>query len=115
MEKLLAILTTLALETFWDRESDLEQHLANTKEITTNSKLFAYGDVALHYGDLFNYVFKGEVSEALHSFSLKLVEARNSDPEAGAITVYTWENPETTIYVSDLMEVLAVWAMNQPS
>lgn len=115
MEKFLSILITLALETFWDRDTDLETHLLGTNEVSKNSKLFTYGDVSLHYGDLFNFVFRDEVSQAMADFARELIKARGANAESAGFVVYTYEDPTTTIYVSDLMEVLGTWEMNQPS
>lgn len=106
MDKLLAIVETLALESFWDRESDIERHLMQTKEISSDAKIVLHGNMAITYADIYKYVFRGIVTEQLRDFVEYMVELRQGNPEAIAFIIYTYLDPTTNIYVSDLQEIL---------
>ncbi|AQT25297.1 hypothetical protein PR1_56 [Providencia phage vB_PreS_PR1] len=105
-DSLLKILRHQAYETFWDGEEDLETFLE--EKVALDQAFVAMGAASLTYADMVRYVFHGEVTDGMQAMAVAYL--RDAVPEQipddyPMITVFTSDDPATSIYARDLFDI----------
>lgn len=105
VDSLLKIIRHQAFESFWDGEEDLEAFLM--EKVALDQSFIAFGNVSLTYHDMVKYVFHGETTD--NFIQLANVYLRNATPDQipddyPMITVFTCDDPATSIFAKDLFE-----------
>ncbi len=106
-ESLLKIIRHQAFETFWDGEEDLETFL--NEKVALDQAFVAFGQYSLTYGDMVRYVFHGEVTEnfaGLATMYLRDATVAQIPEDYPMITVFTSDDPATSIYARDLFDII---------
>ncbi|QPB12204.1 hypothetical protein [Providencia phage PSTCR5] len=105
-ESFLKIIRHQAFESFWDGEDDLESFLV--EKVALDLAFIAFGQYNLTYEDMVKYVFHGEITESLAGIATAYLH--DAVPEQipedyPMITVFTSDDPNTSIYARDLFDV----------
>lgn len=105
-ESLLKIIRHQAFESFWDGEEDLETFLI--EKVALDQAFVAFGQFSLTYGDMVKYVFHGEVTPnfaGLAGMYLRDAVPEQIPDDYPMITVFTSDDPSTSIYARDLFDI----------
>lgn len=107
-ESFLSILRNQAYENFWDGESDLETYLQESSSLAAS--FVAYGPGSLSYEDMFQYVFRGVITDSFKALVVAYLGDATVEqiPEDHTlITVFTVDDPHTGVFTRDLFDVKA--------